>query len=81
MKVVVKVEQTDTQGYRGRGLTRLQEGNWHKERISLEFGLEPLLPGPVQSLLTGTLALATSIEPHGDFKHISTFYGGFGIRL
>ena len=32
-----------TQGHKGSGLARLQEGNWHKEGISLEFGQEPLL--------------------------------------
>ena len=68
------------QGHRGKGLARLQEGNWHKERIYLELGQEPLLPEPVQSPLTGTFVLVTPKEPQGDFKHISTFYGGYGIR-
>ena len=31
--------------------------------------------------LTGTLVLVTPIEPHGDFKLIRAFYGGYGIRL
>ena len=70
-----------TQGHRGRGLARLQEGNWHKERISLKFSQEPLLPENVSSPLTGTLILVTPTELHSDLKHISTFYGGYGIRL
>ena len=51
-----------TQGHTRRGLGRLQEGNWHKERISLELAKEPLLPEPVLSPLTGILVLVTPIE-------------------
>ena len=68
-----------TQGHRGRGLVRLQEGNWHKERISLKLCQKPLLPEPVPPPLTGTFVLVTPIELHGDLKHIITFYGGCGI--
>ena len=61
------------------GFVRLKEGNWHQERISPEFGQEPLLPELVPPALTGALVLVTSIEPHSDLKHISTFYGGYTI--
>ena len=60
-----------TQGDRGRGLARVQEGDWYQERIPLELG-QKLLPPP----LAGALVLETPIEPHFDFKHISAFYGG-----
>ena len=66
-----------SQSHRRRGMARLQEGNWHKERISLKLCQKPFLPEPVPSPLTGTLVLVTPIELHGDFKHIITFYGGY----
>ena len=53
------------------------EGDWHQERIPLEFGQELLLPEPVPPHLAGALVLVTPIEPHCDFKHIRTFYGGY----
>ena len=62
-------------GWRGRGLTRLKEGNWHQERISPEFGQELLLPELVPPPFAGALVLVTPIEFNSDFKHISTFYG------
>ena len=70
-----------TQGGRGRGLTRLQEGDWHQNRISLKFGQEFLLPEFVPPPLAGALVLETPIELHCDSKHISAFYGGYFIGL
>ena len=70
-----------TQSHRRRGMARLQEGNWHKERICLKLCQKPFLPEPVPSPLTGTLVLVIPIELHGDFKHIITFYGGYDIRF
>ena len=62
------------QGDRGRRLVRLQEGDWHQERIPLELGQKLLPPEPVPPL-AWALVLETTIEFHCNFKHISTFYG------
>ena len=48
-----------TQGGRGRGLTRLQEGDWHQNRISPKLGQEFLLPELVPPPLAGPLAWNT----------------------
>ena len=68
-----------TQGNRERSLARLQEGDWHQDRISPKLGQELLLSELVPPPLAGDLVLETTIEPHCDPKHIGTFYGGYGI--
>ena len=65
----------------GRGLARLQEGDWYQNRISPKLGQEFLLPELVPSPLAGAFVLETPIEFHCDSKHISTFYGGYFIGL
>ena len=62
-----------------RGLARLQEGNWHQNRILPELYQELLLPEPVPPALAWALVLITLTELHCDLKHISTFYGGNSI--
>ena len=52
------------------------EGTGQTPGRSLEFGQEPL-PEPVLPPLAGALVLVAPIEHHCDFKHISTFYGGY----
>ena len=64
---------------RGRRLARLKKGNWHQDRILPELSQKLLLPEPVPPPLAGDLVLVTPIEPHHDLKHISTFYGGYGL--
>ena len=58
------------QDARGRGMVWIQEGNWHKQRISLKCGQELLIPEVVLPPLTGALVLVTPIEFQSDFKHI-----------
>ena len=68
-------------GWQGRGLTRLQEGDWHQNRISPKLDQEFLLPELVHPPLAGALVLKTPIEFHSDSKHTSTFYGGYFTGL
>ena len=70
-----------TKDGRGRGLPRLQEGDWHQNRSSPKLGQEFLFPELVLPPLAGALVLETPIEFHCDSKHISAFYGGYFIGL
>ena len=58
-------------------MARLQEGDWHQDRITPKLGHELLLPELVSPPLAGAFVLETPIEPHFDCKHISAFYGGY----
>ena len=70
-----------TKDGRGRGLTRLQEGDWHQSRSSPKLGQEFLLSELVPPPLAGALVFETPIELHCDSKQISTFFGGYFIGL
>ena len=60
-------------------MVRLQEGNWHKERISLEFGQELLLPELVLPPLTGALVIVT--PPQNFIMTLSTLALSMGVIL
>ena len=70
-----------TQDSRGRGLARLQEGDWYQYRNSPKLGQEFLLPELFAPPLAGVFILETPIEHHCDPKNISTFCGGYFIGL